>query len=197
MSQLFTTDAEILAALRSEDPLRINAGLKHLYKDRKLWQAVSSQVIYLGGGEDEIQEIFQQALIIFFNAVTDGHYQPEKSAIATFITGIARKCFLGWQRSARRRDLRDATYAQQMTETGDPSGTEHQKVLLDRLLSALGDRCKQLLQLRSIGYSMANLSGMMGYKNSNAAKAAVHNCRKKLLTFLASRPDLLDELNDV
>ena len=197
MNLPFASERDILAALYADDPLLVNAGLKHLYLDKKLRMAVKKQVISLGGSEDEVQEIFQQSLIIFFNAVTDGRYEAARSSIATFIVGIARKCYQGMRRSGQQRDLGAGDYPMQPMAADEELVFESRQELLDRILSVLGERCKQLLKLRSFGYSMEKVAGMVGYKNANAAKVAVHSCRKKLLAFLATRPDLLDELNDI
>jgi predicted DNA-binding protein YlxM (UPF0122 family) len=69
--------------------------------------------------------------------------------------------------------------------------------LLDTVLSAAGDRCKQLLKLRSTDYSMSEIAEIMGYRSQDVAKNAALDCRKKINEFLAGKPSLLAALRSL
>ncbi len=202
MTQIFTNDSDVLLALKSDSRLMANAALKHLYQSPKLLDAVRKAVGVIGGGNDDAKDTLSEALVVFYEQVVEGKYNPALSTITTFIVAIAKKKYYTNRRSEHRRSARhDRAHELGTIETiVDPEidwSLEYRKTLLDKLLSTTGERCHQLLKLRSFDYSMAEIAEMMQYKTPDVAKAAANECRKKLNKYLAENPDLLAELNEL
>lgn len=199
MKTTFTHDDEILEALSSKVPSTINAALKHLYQSQKLINSIRKQILGLGGDPDDSREVLNQALVVFYNQVQERLYQPERSGINTYLVKIATQLYYTKRRSDRRRLAmydRSVDNLETPTQT-DPEGefnAEHRKTLLDRVLANLGEKCRQLLKLRSFDFSMTEIAGQLNYKSPDVAKMAVLDCRKKLNQYLAERPALLAEL---
>ncbi len=202
MKHPFNNDDEILEALLSGVPSNVNAALKHLYHNGKLNGAVRKQVNGLGGGENDAQEVLNQALLAFFNQVTDGKYNPALSGITTYIVNIAAQMYYTKRRSEMRRL---ATYDRSLEavtiETATNPETEmnvqHRKDLLEKLLAMTGEKCHQALKMQIFSFSMAEIAEKMNYKSADVAKMAIQDCRKKLNKFLAERSGLLDELREL
>lgn len=197
MKDPFKNDQDILEALRSRVTSSVNAALRHLLGGKPKG-AVRQKVYALGGNEEDAQEVLNQALMVFFNHVEDGIYDPALSAITTYIVNIAGKLYYTRRRSEIRRLARhDKAFEAEDTETNispeDEMSLQETKTLLDKVLSMTGDRCRELLKLRSFDFSMAEIAEKMNYKSPDVVKAAAQDCRKKLNNILATRPELLAE----
>lgn len=202
MKAAFISDEAILEALQSQAPLRVNAALKHLYQSQKLMGSIRKQIFGLGGNPDESREVLNQALIVFFNQVQDGVYNPALSSVDTYIVKIATQLYYTKHRSDQRRQGAYDRSAEslEMETSIDPEtefDAEHRKALLDRVLAAIGEKCRQLLKLRSFDFSMAEIAEKLNYKSPEVAKMAAMDCRKKLNQYLAERPALLAELKSL
>ena len=199
MKAVFTRDEEILEALNSKVPSKINAALKHLYQSQKLINSIRKQILGLGGNPDDSREALNHALVVFYNQVQEQVYNPRLSGISTYIIKIATQLYYTKRRSDQRRQAMNERSAENReAETPVDPETEfdadYRKALLDRILAALGEKCRQLLKLRSFDFSMAEIAEKLSYKTPDVAKMAVLDCRKKLNLYLAERPDLLAEL---
>lgn len=202
MKAVFTRDDEILEALNSKVPLKINAALKHLYQSQKLISSIRKQILGLGGDPDDGREALNHALAVFYNQVQEQVYDPRLSSISTYIIKIATQLYYTRRRSDQRRQAMNERSAENReAETPVDPETEfdaaYRKALLDRILAALGEKCRQLLKLRSFDFSMAEIAEQLNYKSPEVAKMAAMDCRKKLNQYLAEHPDLLAELKSI
>lgn len=202
MKNQFNDDKDILEALNSQVPAQVNAALKHLLQSAKLRGSVRQQVFALGGNEDDAREFLNQALVAFYNHVEDKKYDPALSGITTYIVKIAAQMYHTRRRSEGRRSAMhdrsvEAGTIETSTNPEQEINQQHRKEVLDKLLSMIGDKCRQLLSLHSFSFSMAEIAEKLGYKTSDVAKMAVQDCRKKLNQLLTQRPDLLDELREL
>lgn len=199
MEAAFTRDTDILEALNSRIPAKVNAALKHLYQSQKLMSSIRKQILGMGGNPDEGREVLNQALVVFYNQVQEDRYKPELSSVNTYIVRIATQLFYTKRRSEQRRQVVHDRSADglEMEIQVDPEmefNLEHRKALLDKVLAALGEKCRQLLKLRSFDFSMTEIAEKLNYKSPDVAKMAAQDCRKKLNLYLAARPELLAEL---
>jgi|GEM_PF-1868425 len=202
MKHQSNNDNTILEALRSKLPLQINAAMRHLCLNEKLKGAVRQQLRALGGGEDDVREMLNQALVVFLNHVEEEKYDPTRSAVSTYIVKIAAQMFYTQRRSEKRRSAmhdRSMDVVKADTEMNPELelNLQHQRAFLDKLLIMTGEKCRQLLQLHGHSYTMAEIAEKLQYKSPDSAKMAVHDCRKKLNTILSDRPELLEELRDI
>lgn len=202
MKNQFKDDQDILEALRSQTPAAVNAALKHLLQSEKLRGFVRQQILGLGGAEADVREFLHQAILAFYNQVEDNKYNPALSSISTYIVKIAAQKFYTQRRSEGRRTAMydrsvDAGVTETVTDPEAEMNQQHRKTVLDQVLSNIGDKCKQLLQLYGFQYSMAEIAEKIGYKSADVAKMAVQDCRKKLQQLLIQRPDLLAELREL
>lgn len=202
MTQLFTDDSELLHALKSESRLFVNSALKQLYQSTKLFDNIRNVIRGMGGTEDDAKEMMREALIVFFEHVEVDKYNPAISSIATYIVAIAKKKYFTYRRSEQRRSARydraiDLGAVETMIDPEMEWNLEYRKTLLNKLLATTGERCQQLLKLRSFDYSMTEIATMMHYKSPAVAKAAARDCREKLNKYLAENPGLLAELKEL
>ena len=183
-------------------PLQINAAMRDLCLNEKLKGAIRQQLRGLGGDENDAREMLNQALVAFLNHVEEDKYDPTRSAVSTYIVKIAAQMYYTKRRSEQRRAAmhdRSIDVGKVDIETNPELdfNLQHQRAFLDKLLILTGEKCRQLLQLYSHGYSMGEIADKFQYKSHDSAKMAVRDCRKKLNTNLSERPELLEELREI
>lgn len=201
MNNSFTSDEDILVAIRGGNPHSLNKALKYLYQHPKVRGSVRKQIYDLGGSQDDARESLHQAISVFYTHVMEDKYNAALSAVSTYIVKIAVQIYYTRRRSEIRR-FRTVDRVSEETSSAifDPSElaeTEHRKNLLETVLSVAGDRCKQLLKLRSADYSMSEIAEIMGYRSQDVVKNAALDCRKKINEFLAGKPALLAALRSL
>jgi len=201
MKNPFIHDNAVLEALQSGTRLRVNAAIEHLYRNGKVRGAVRQQIMRLGGNETDVNDMLNQALVVFLNQVEDGTYNPEKSAVATYIVSIAKKKFFTQQRSEKRLAARhdrsaEAEALERTTNPEEQFDIEHRRLFVHKLLDRIGEKCRTLLLLKAQGYQMDEIAEKMQYKSADSAKAAHYECRKKL-NDVSQRPEVLQELREL
>jgi RNA polymerase sigma factor (sigma-70 family) len=202
MKHQFNQERNILVALKSYDSETYNAALRHLFEDKKLLNTIRKQIFGMGGDENDVQEVFGQALFEFYNKVRNDIYDPSKSAITTYIVHIAQNKFYTKKRSdIRRKERNERAFAQGEMEILPNIEKEldyqDKKELLGRLLENMNPKCSKIMLLNHEKYSMTEIAEKMNYKSKDVAKMALYNCREKLNLFLKDRPDLRDELREL
>lgn len=196
MLQQLWTDAQIVAALQTGRPTA-EAALKMLLKDNALRLSVRAQVLAMGGGEADVKDALSVALVIFDENVRAGKYDPEKSAVRTYIVSIARQWFYTRQRSDQRRaTLHRRVFDENITDPESDVTNSQFNEVLDTVLGHLGEKCRKILKLYSLDYSMAEIAESMAYKDQTIAKTETANCRKRMHKYLTDNPELLKALRE-
>ncbi|MFZ4477812.1 MAG: RNA polymerase sigma factor [Saprospiraceae bacterium] len=199
MKLQFDTEQELLLALQSTIPAIYNAALKYLYTHGKFIGAVRKQVYALGGDDQDVKIVLNEALLEGFNQIQDGIYDPSRSQIVTFIVHIATKKFYTKQRSESRRSAmhQRSMETNEQEENTDPMvemDRNERIALINKALAGIGSKCQELLQLQGVGFSMAEIAEKLNYKNQNVAKMAAQDCRNKFRKYLTERPELVAEI---
>jgi len=174
---MYSSDEEVLRALRSN---RQDA-LKHVYKT--IYPSVLSYIRNNSGSEDEAQDIFQEAMIVFYQKASQEEFKLS-AAIKTFVFAVSKNLWLKKLRDTKRHtDI--GNYENVLTDDqSEKELTEHQekvKTSLVNFLNELGHPCRKLLVLYYYEKkSMDEISQDMGYSNSNSAKNQKYKCLQRL-----------------
>jgi RNA polymerase sigma factor (sigma-70 family) len=190
---IFQNDAEILAALQGNEGDRMRA-LQHFFQNPRLVQWVLRYVRQQGGSEEEGRDVFEESFIVFERQLRNGHFRGE-STLETWFHGIAR-----WQWLVHCRKKRPTSEVEQVQlPSQQPSPEkmiimEERRVILERLLVQVGERCQRLLGFFQLDYSMKEIKEKMGYSSDQVAANEVHSCRGKLKKLIEQQPELLEAL---
>lgn len=153
------------------DPQEREQQFVELY--RRLFPTVAQYVAKRGGTFDEAKDIFQDAVVIFYEKTAGGTLQIRQSADA-YITGTAK--FL-WLKNRRELESRQR-FNSVSPET--PEETLSEKRIL-RFLETAGQKCMQLLQ--AVYYDklhMSEIARRFGYSGERSATVQKHKCLKKV-----------------
>lgn len=186
-------DKDILQAIREG---KDSEALSYLYK--ATLKKVRNYIIKNSGNKEEADDIFQEAIMIFFLKVKQGEFE-ENHSIDGFIYTIARNM---WINKAKRHARHRAYEAQVLKE--NPFDDEDQLTsMLDReksaamesLFNRLEENCRKILKYAIYDrLSMREISVKMGHKNEKVSKAQHYRCKQYLARMVKENKHILEIL---
>ena len=161
-----------------KDPQQREKNFEHLYEE--VFPAVADIVSKQGGSFHDAKDIFQDALIIFYEKNVSGELNVTLSNEA-YIVGIAKHLWVKKFKSKYRLLPLDAWEKEIKLHEDyfERVGTKTNRLL--HLLEAAGKKCIELL--RSIYYdklSMNEVSQVHGFSNPHSASVQKYKCIEKI-----------------
>ena len=171
---------------------RDNEALSAVYK--MSLPKIRKYILSNNGHEDEVKDIFQDTIVIFYRQVKTGKFREELD-IDGFLYHVARNLYIKY---VTRHTNRNGNT--QVKETEDTSenilqqliGEEKQQVI-HRLFENLGTTCSNLLKLVIFqNLSMKEIAAEMGFSNEHVAKTKNYKCRQRLAELVKGNEQLLN-----
>lgn len=162
-------DHEVLERVSRGD----EAALDYLYK--KHYRMMTRIVLNNNGSEDEAKDIFQDALLVFWQKAISGKLVLT-SKISTFIYSI---CLNLWRKELDRKGRLSSEQVEQSTYQ-EYEKNERIKIITD-CINQLGDTCRRILTYHYFdGLSMSDIADKLNFANTDTAKTKKYKCKKKL-----------------
>ena len=166
-------DHQIIELIRSN---REDKALTILYKH---FSMVRKNIISNGGRRQDAEDVFQEALIILCRKAREPEFKLT-SQLSTYLFGISR--FI-WKDELRKRkhivlaDVENGREDPHEREFKDLVEQEHEAELAEKILSDMGERCRELLFLfYQTGLKLKDIASKMGYNSENTAKNQKYKC---------------------
>ena len=143
-----------------------------LYK--KAFPAVARYIARMGGSLEEAQDIFQDALVVYYEKVTAlnaGNIENEKA----FVLGISQKLWLQhYKACSKSQPLNDL-------DIGAAPDEQPAAGKLLRYLEATGKKCMELLKAYYYdGATVSDVATLFGYGGTHSATVAKYKCLEKI-----------------
>ena len=187
MVEFQLTDSELLAAIQQGGQRREGI-LRQIYQDDKLRKTIVHHIVNHGGNSYDAEDVFQDAIILFDRQIREGNFKGQ-SSWSTYFIGIAK-----WRWYSLRRkfggvlEFKPGEY-DEPTESLEAHVIENERrKIIDEILSKIGDRCKNLLKLYKLSYSMEEIADELGLSSPELAKKNAYECRKKFKDFVTNNP---------
>jgi RNA polymerase sigma factor (sigma-70 family) len=179
ISKALVADADIIEGILRND----DAALSRLYKLH--FPTVLFFVQSNSGTEDDAKDIFQEAVIVFYEKLKAGQLELN-CQIKTYLYSICRRLWLKrLSRSSRFSnglvEDTEAELAPVEEETTQAEENELKFSAMGSALEKLGEPCKTLLEdfyIRSMG--MPEITEKFGYTNADSAKNQKYKCLMRL-----------------
>jgi RNA polymerase sigma factor (sigma-70 family) len=169
-------DSEVLAKIAKGD----ESALDFLYK--KYYRMMTKLVISNSGTEDEARDVYQDALIVFWEKARSGKLVMT-SKISTFIYSI---CLNLWRKELERKS-RLSNEEKDDVEYQDMESDERERIIRE-CINELGDTCRRILMYYYFdGMSMNDIAEKLGYANTDTAKTKKYKCKKRLDELVKSK----------
>ncbi|MFQ3215421.1 MAG: RNA polymerase sigma factor (sigma-70 family) [Marivirga sp.] len=178
------SDETIMERIKSGD----ESALDYLYK--KNYRTIISMVIKNSGSEDEAQDVFQDALIVFWQKANSLDFQLS-AKISTYLYSVCQNL---WRKELdKKRRFEDSN-----KEESIENKLEQQEMvqIVHKCIDELGDSCKEILTLYYFdGLSMDKIAEKMGLANSDTAKTKRYKCKKRLDSMIRAKYTASDFLD--
>lgn len=154
--------------------------LRTIYLDKDLAISVSKLASKYGVQEIEMQDIFQESMIILDQNIRRGKFEG-KSNIKTYLLSIIKYSIFSWLRSKKKQrhvDI-DSIIDLEAVESHWKKKEQREK-LVQQLLAQTDQKCRKLLVLFMTQTPMKEIAETLAFTKVQSAKNAVHRCREKL-----------------
>lgn len=179
------SDTEILYAIRTGDDDR---ALSSLYQS--LLPKVKNLVRQNGGDQEDALDIFQDAILIFYKHVKMNKFN-EAHSIAAFVYTVSRNLWINHVKKKKRNvDIGE----QEIPISSDDNILSHlitqeREEIVTKLLSSLGDTCRQLLTYTLFHrFTMKEISQKMAFSSEDVAKTKHYKCKQRLIQTVKNTP---------
>jgi len=164
--------------------------LKHLYQ-----RELPKMLAYIRknqGSEEEGRDLFQDVIVTLVEQIRKGQFRGD-SSLGTYLYSIGRRMWI----NRLKQKGRAMKHAQSQTDAEIESSPSPLDVMLDqerddlfqKMMGALGEKCRELLQLRLyLQWSMAKIAAKMGYKNEQNARNKHFKCKDELRKIILKNP---------
>lgn len=162
----------------------------------KVYAKVKNLVLKNSGTTEEAEDVFQDAVIIFYRYVKTGRFKEEND-IDGFIYGVSKNLFAKVVQKKKKKQSLE--YVEALPDNDhdvlDEMISKEKETIIQNLMEQLGERCKEMLT-HAVFYklSMKEISEKMGFANENAAKTANYKCKQRLIKMVQDNPSLIEIL---
>ena len=194
MTTIQLTDAQLLESIKGKEEERTEA-LKYFFTHKPLKESVIAYITHQGGNVQDGEDVFQDTVILFDRAIREGNFKGQ-SSLSTFFIGIAK-----WRWVSNKRkyggnvELKSEQYDKPVESVEGRLIEDERRNVIDEILTKIGERCKVILKLYKLSYSMEEIAEKLGLSSPELAKKNAYECRKKFKDFVADKPEYKSVLN--
>ncbi|MBL7816125.1 MAG: sigma-70 family RNA polymerase sigma factor [Saprospiraceae bacterium] len=194
MPELPYSDSDLIDAFH-EGGIRREKALRQIYQSDKLHKTIVSYVLGHGGNSQDAEDVFQDTIILFDRQLREGNFKGQ-SSLATYFMGIAK-----WRWVSIRRkfggdlELKPEQYDAPIESVEARVIEDEKREIIDEILSKIGERCKTILKLYKLSYSMEEIAAELKLSSPEMAKKNAYECRKKFKDFVGLNPHYKTILN--
>lgn len=183
------SDEQIVAQIKAGGAVREET-LRYLFVESG-WRASAFRLIRsLGGMQHEAEDAIQEAFIVFDNHIRTDRYQ-QTGGLKSYFLGICRGRWYSNRRSIRRLVYSDEPISKQRLDHEEPEKwtiEKEQREQLRAVIDQMDERCRELLHLYKLNYSMEEIAQALNLGNENNARQRVFQCRQKLAKLIQDNP---------
>lgn len=177
-------ETEIFERIQNGD----EKALEFLYK--KYYRMMTKIVITNSGTEEEARDVYQDALVVFWQKATSGNLVMT-AKISTYIYSI---CLNLWRKELDRK--KRLSHEEKDSPVSIDTETAERNRIMAECIDQLGDTCKKVIMYYYFEeMSMQDIADKLGFANTDTAKTKKYKCKKKLDDLIKSQyseQDFLD-----
>ena len=192
MKKLNFTDAEIIEGIKNQD----NKVILYIYQLN--FRSVKKFIEDNSGTEKDAEDIFQDTLILLYNKIRVGGFALT-SSFNTYLFSIAK---FNWYNTLRRRKVRNTvsdecdTFTDNEQEFYTDLHNAERKKLIVKHFNEISSDCQKIISLVLNGYSIAEITELMGYNSEQHTKNRRLRCKKALILKILNDPNYKELSNE-
>ena len=182
------SDRELLDSLQSG--AMVNECVRDIY--RKHFDQLSWFVLHNNGNRQDAEDIFQEVVVDFIEAVQKNTFRGE-SSVKTFLYSLNKYAWLNELkrrgRAATREVKFDKEYDKEEVDVSHHIANREAKGLIMRVVEQLGDTCKKILVMFYYeDLSMKEIVDKTEYETEQVVRNKKYKCLKQLEQMLDENP---------
>ncbi len=191
------TDSQLIEAIKAGGTSRLRA-IRYIYIDWGLRSKIIQLVRSYGGNQQDGEDIYHEGLIVLDRNIRQDKFRGD-SAIKSYLYSI---CRLLWMNQIRKNAKINLTADHQTMDQDNWESPEavylsdERRNLLATALSQLNERCKRILELWKLSYSMEEIARELDLSNATIAKKNRYRCHKRLIKILEEQPTFTKSLKE-
>lgn len=173
---------------------RDKEAIQSLYKN--VLPNVKKYIRNNNGSHEDAFDIFQDALLAFYQSVIENRYDPQYKAYGY----VYKLCVFRWINKAKREKLSfkeelPEVYAEEPRSWFSESEQNDEEKLLRTLFSSIGEKCLELLSYTIYkGMLLEDVMLRMNFQSLAAVRMQHMRCKEKLTLEMEKRPEILFKL---
>lgn len=176
-------DEEILAGIQNHDHRILN----QIYDD--ILPKIQNMVIHAGGGINQANDIFQEAMIIVYKKVRENNLKLS-CKFSTYLYSICKHL---WMQEVKYGDrVLSKSYRISDDHLVEEPLPDYKKAIMDifeKHYEALSQNCQKILELHFQKYTIEEIKTIMGYASSHYAMDKKYRCKKSLIKRIINDPN--------
>ena len=188
---------DLLAAMKGSKPER-DAAIRKLAGDKSLQSKVRAMVKAKGGNQEDATMVYSDTVVAFLKSVMTKKQITLSLSLESYLLGIARHKWYDLLKSRNNKidstDLDDIDPPKQEADQYNLLRRTEKWEMLQKVLSVIAGRCKEVLMLWAAGHSMKEVAKELQYKSDGMARKKKSECMKELLTYLYNHPKVKEQL---
>lgn len=183
------SDQELVEAIKRGGSGRQEA-IRFIYNKNDLRRKVVHFVRNNQGNEADGNDMFHEGIIVLDRNIREDKFRAE-SSVEGYLYSICRFLWQNQRRKKARIDLKEDATQMDQVEDSTPEVellSDEKKNILRRALEQLGERCKQILELWQLSYSMEEIATEMNFSSAQMARKNKYRCQQSLLKFFKEQP---------
>ena len=190
-----TNDASLIEDIKLGGVKRQKA-IAMIYADTKLKNQVVAFAANNSGDDNDGIDLFHEGIIALDDNIRKDKYRGE-SSLSGYLYSICRFIWLNKLKRNKRMVYTENESELDQVQYDTPetlSLADEQKQILNTLLDKIGSKCKQILELWKLSFSMEEIAEKVGLDNAGIARRQRYNCYQKLLRVVDDHAELRNTL---
>ncbi|MFT5817503.1 MAG: RNA polymerase sigma factor (sigma-70 family) [Lentimonas sp.] len=185
------SDNELIKMINQGDNA-MNQAIEHILDTHAT--KIEGYIMKQNSSPEEAEDALYEGIAAFIVNVQRGSFNGE-STIGTYLTSICKGIwFKKFQRMLVHKKWEAAELEKPQNQYEETVITKELKGGLDFLMTNLKDKCKEVLQLWSMSFSMTEIAEKLDYTSSQVVMNKKNLCLKELRKQLADNPNLANLL---
>jgi RNA polymerase sigma factor (sigma-70 family) len=181
MGSVYFTDTELISGLIARDKRVLNE-YYHLF-----YQGIRRFVRSNNGNDEDARDIFHDALIVLYTKVCDCNFKLSCSP-GTYLFSV---CKFLWMKELRKRKMvirqpEDDTVADVDGDITRINEKNERLLFFKKCFNELPEDCRKVLTLFTRGFSIAEITGIMGYGSEKYTRNRRYRCKSSLINQIKS-----------
>jgi RNA polymerase sigma factor (sigma-70 family) len=192
---MLLSDEEIIAAIKGGGR-GLERAMEFLYLGSNCREKIMKFIYARNGTREDAEDIFQDGIRNLILSIRAGKYRA-RGSLQNYLLGMCKNLWF----KRFQKIMRDDTYQKEQVVDEkyliDPEAVmmgKEQEDVLNQLLASLGYKCKKVLEMWQLSYSMREIAAELDYSSEGVARKKKRLCMKKLLKILDEKPEVREFL---